>query len=191
MTGDRGFTIAETAVSLAIVSVVMTSLTSFFVATTRVTRQQNDAEVAAQVATAAMTRVRSVKGSSLLYGRDATTSHQQWLNPVAGVAAHLADSTEAWDATAATGGGPLAPLPTTPQPMTAGGLTFQQSWYVGSCWQAANGPCDTSNSLGDVPLLRVVVAVTWPGAGCPAGTCSYVRSTLASPAGDPVFIAGQ
>ena len=189
---EEGSTILETAVALAIVCLVMTSLTSFFVITTRVTRQQNNTEVGIQVATAAMSRVRSIKGSSLVYGRDATTSHQQWNSPVAGAASHLADTTEVWDTTAAAGSGALAPLPTTPQPVTAGGVTYQQSWYVGSCWQAAaTGVCDTTKGSGDVPMQRVVVAVTWASADCSAGICSYVRSTLISPAADPVFNLNQ
>jgi prepilin-type N-terminal cleavage/methylation domain-containing protein len=191
MTTEDGFTLVETSVSLTIVGIVMASLTSFFITTTRITRQQNETEVATQVAAAAMSRVRGIKGSSLAYGRDATTSHQQWATPMAGVAPYLADSTETWDPNAAAGNGPSAPLPTTPQPATAGGITYQQSWYLGSCWQAATGVCDTTNGTGDVPQLRVVVAVTWPGADCPGDTCAYVRSTLVSPADDPVFVTGQ
>lgn len=189
---EGGFTIVETSVALAIVGLVMASLTSFFVTTMRITRQQNDTEGAVQVSTAAMSRVRSIKGSSLVYGRDAASSHQQWNNPVAGVAPHLSGSVETWDDTAASGRGPLAALPTTPQPTTADLGDYQQSWYVGECWQnVTTGVCDTTKSKDDLHLLRVVVAVTWADVDCAAGVCSYVRSTLVSPADDPVFILNQ
>jgi len=185
---DAGSTIIETAVSLSVVSVVLASLTAFFVVSVRITRQQNNTEVAAQVATAAMTRVRGISGSSLVYGRDGTSSHQQWISPVAGAAAYLTDSTEIWDPKAAAGSGANAALPTTPEPITAGGVVYQQSWYVGSCWQdSAGGVCDTTQGTGDAPMTRVVVAVTWPDTACPAGTCSYVKATLISTAADPVF----
>jgi hypothetical protein len=42
---------------------------------------------------------------------------------------------------------------------------------------------------GAVRMLRIVVAITWTGRGCASSTCSYVTSTLVSPASDPAFPA--
>lgn len=188
---EGGFSLVETAISMVLVGLVMASLTSFFTITTKATRQQNNTEVATGLATSAMSRVRGIKGSSLVYGRDATSSHQQWNNPVTGVAPYLDDSTEIWDPKAAAGSGPDAALPTTPETADADGVTYQQSWYLGSCWQSdATGVCDPTKSADEVQMVRVVVAVTWADAACPAGSCGYVRSTLVSPAADPVFNTG-
>ena len=191
MTGDRGFTIVESAVSIALVGIVMTAATSFFVINTRVGREQNDTDIAVNLAIDALSRVRSIRGSSLPYGRDAAASHLQWNSPAPGVAAYQADSVETWDPAASAGSGSTALLPTDPVTTAVGGLTYSQNFYVGKCWQSdATGACGPAAGTGDVPMFRVIVAITWPdAAACPATICSYVTATLvSSAAADPVFL---
>jgi len=191
MTGDRGFSIVESAVSIAVVSIVMTAVTSFFVINTRVGREQNDTDVAVNLAIGALSRVHSIRGSSLPYGRDVAASHLQWNSPAPGVAAYQADSVETWDPTAPAGSGSTALLPTDPITTTVGSLTYSQNFYVGQCWQSgATGACGPAAGPGDVPMFRVIVAITWADpAACPAALCSYVTATLvSSAAADPVFL---
>jgi hypothetical protein len=89
--------------------------------------------------------------------------------------------------------GASAPLPTTAQTVTLGGVRYSQSWYLGRCWQPpAGGDCGATQPAGAVELVRVVVAVTWPDRHCAAGTCSYVTATLVSGASrEPVFDPDQ
>jgi hypothetical protein len=83
-------------------------------------------------------------------------------------------------------------LPTTQTVQTlvnARTLNFTQSFYVGLCWQN-RGAGDTCTKPGVgtipatmIPMLRVVVAVTWPSSRCPVNSdhvnrCSYVTDTL-------------
>jgi hypothetical protein len=63
-----------------------------------------------------------------------------------------------------------------------------QNYYLGKCWlTTSSGICNTVAGTGDLPMYRVVVAVTWNEQGCPATGCAYVVSALASYAADPVF----
>jgi type II secretory pathway pseudopilin PulG len=189
---DRGFLLLEAAVAMAIIMIVMTAVTSFFVVTVRINREQQNAQVAAQVAGSGMALVYSVRGSAVITGRDAASSTAQWNALTSGVTPYLSGTVEAWDAAAATGSGPTATLPTTPQDTTVRGVTFHVSWYIGSCWQpAAGGTCAQTVTAGAVPMYRIVVAVTWTEAGCASSLCTYAHSVLISNANtDPVFNPG-
>jgi len=189
---DSGFVLLEAAIAMALIMVVMTAVTSFFVATMRVNREQQSAEVAAQVATSGMALVHSVRGPSLVYGRDAVSSNTQWNALTPTVTSYLTGSVEAWDPSAAAGSGATATLPTTPQDTTVGGQIYHMSFYIGSCWQpAAGGACGQASTGGAVPLYRIVVAVTWTEAACANSLCTYADATLASSvATDPVFNPG-
>ncbi|MEU4625405.1 putative Ig domain-containing protein [Actinoplanes sp. NPDC023801] len=91
--------------------------------------------------------------------------------------------------------GTSAGLPTTAVEATINGVPFQMNWYLGMCRTklGSGGTCDNPEAAdpepgrADVPLLRVVIAVTWPGRDCPGGACAYVTSTLVSASGDLVF----
>lgn len=186
---DAGFTLVETIMSVFVIGVVMAALTSFFVTSMAVVGQQSGVQVATQVATSLTSKVRSMRGSALATGRDKTTSDAQWASPVTGVAPYLVDMTEAWDASAAAQAGLTAPLPTVVVPVLINNVAFQQSVYLGRCWQAlAGGVCGATAATGPVPFFRVVVAVTWRERRCPTGSCSYVTSTLVSSAAtEPLF----
>ena len=186
---DGGFTLVETIVALTIIGIVMTAAIPFLVTTQRITRQQDRSDSAAQLATAAMSRVRSIKGSSLVSGRDAATSDEQWSNAPSGVAPYLANITVASDPTASIGSGPHASLPTVPTPITVGGDSYEQHYYVAHCWRPTSGGLCGVDRQSAVPLLKVIIAVTWTDNACPDDTCSYVTATLADPnPRDPVFV---
>lgn len=187
---ESGFTLVETIVALAIIGIVMAAVTPFLATTQRITRQQDHSDTAAQLATAAMTQVRSIKGSALVAGRDASTSAAQWNSPPAGVAPYLAGTTMASDPKAPTGNGRRASLPTAPTATTVGGIAYEQHYFVGQCRRSATtGLCVASGPATDVPLLKVVVVATWRDTACP-DTCSYVTATLVDPnPRDPEFIS--
>jgi type II secretory pathway pseudopilin PulG len=189
---DHGFMLLEAAVAMALILVVMGAVTSFFLASVKVARQQRNAEVAAQIATSGMSTVHSMRGSTLINGRDSASSQTQWSALTPAVTAYLGSSVEAWDSVAAAGSGPTAALPTTPQDTIVRGLTYHTSWYIGSCRQpTAGGPCDQTAAAGFVPMYRVVVAVTWSDAACENSTCTYADAALVSSAPtDPVFNTG-
>ena len=189
---DGGFVILEAVVAIALIMVVMTAVTSFFVVTIKVNREQQNAQVAAQIATSGMALVHSVRGPAVISGRDAASSTTQWNALSSAVSSYLTGSVMASDTAAATGSGPTATLPTIPVDTTVGGLTYHMSWYIGSCRQpAAGGDCNQTSTAGAIPMYRVVVAVTWAETACANFLCTYADATLASSvATDPVFNPG-
>jgi Tfp pilus assembly protein PilV len=190
---DGGFVLLEAAIAIALIMVVMTAVTSLFVAAMKVGREQQSTQVAAQIATSGMALVHSVRGPALTNGRDEASSTTQWNTLTPAVTSYLTGSVMAWDRNAATGSGPTAILPTTPQDTTVRGLPYHMSWYIGSCWQpAAGGDCGPLSTGGAVPMYRVVVAVTWTDTSCANALCTYADATLASSvATDPVFNPGS
>ena len=115
--------------------------------------------------------------------------------------ANAADATKApwlaWDLalTAASSAGATAGLPTAPIDVSVNSIRYLQNWYLGVCRQqfGTGGACtspdapDPDPSRADVPMLRAVVAVTWPDRGCAGGRCTYVTSTLVSTTDDATF----
>ncbi|OLB65213.1 MAG: hypothetical protein AUI10_07755 [Actinobacteria bacterium 13_2_20CM_2_72_6] len=182
---DEGFTLVEVIVSIALMSIVMTALTTFFVTTVSATGQQSGRQAAIQLAQDAVELARAVKGSALLTGRDKCGACAA---PVTGVAPYLAD-VEEWDYPT----GATAQLPTTATGADANGIHYLQNWYVGKCWQPiAGGACQSDPGTGPVLFYRVIAAVTWPERHCPGGTCSFVTSTLVTSALDsPLFNSNE
>lgn len=184
---DAGFTLIEVIISVMLIGIVMTSLSTFLVSTMAISSQQSGKQVAIQLAEDATDVVRSLRGSALAVGRDATSSHTQWNAPVTGVAAYQADMTEYWENAAVAGSGATAALPTTPVSVVVNGITFRKYWYLGKCWQPSGGGACTTTA-GYAEFYRVVVAVTWTEKRCPSATCSYVTSVLVSTgSSEPVF----
>jgi len=186
---DAGFTLVELLVAIMLIGIVMTALTSFFVSTMTITSQQGGKQAAVQLADDATERVRAMRGSSILAGRDQASSSNQWSNPVAGVAPHLAGMQLAFDPAAAFPAGATATLPTSPESNTVNKVRYDQHWYVGRCWQStAGGDCGATQTAGSVEFFRVVLAVTWTANHCAGATCAYVTATLvSSAAGEPLF----
>jgi prepilin-type N-terminal cleavage/methylation domain-containing protein len=204
---DDGFTLLETLISIAMISLVTTSLTMFFTQSHAATALQSQNQLANQVASAAMDRVSLLPGTALVAGRPATCVAKQWATPVPEVSTYLSQMTQVADVSLGTVACPTAPnaitallgtesLPTVNTVLsTVNGapMTFTQNFYVGLCWQTPTDnslcrkPAGTMPST-TVPMLRVVIAVTWSSARCPTPTpatvpatpptCSYVTDTL-------------
>ncbi len=180
-TGDAGFTLIESVVSLAIIGLVMAALSAFFIRGTSTNLRQGDMQAAVRVATDAMEQARLLQGAALVAGRSQAAVTTQWVAP--GVAPYL-DPTKTlmvWDDPPLQ---PSATLPTAPQRVSVGGIdtVFEQSWYVGKCWKQRNGdecevvPVHARDGL--VALYRVVVAITWRSNACSANLCSFVTAML-------------
>jgi type II secretory pathway pseudopilin PulG len=189
---DQGSSLIEFMVAIAVISIVMSALTSFFVTAVSTTSAQSGKQVAVQLADDAVERVRAIQGAAVAVGRDQTSADDQWAHPVVGVTSYLATMQETWDATAAYPAGATAPLPTTARSVSVNGISFDENWYVGKCWQPpAGGACAATQTGGYTEFFSVVVAVTWSERHCTANTCSYVMSTLVNDAGsEPVFGSG-
>ncbi|WP_307872953.1 putative Ig domain-containing protein [Paractinoplanes ovalisporus] len=182
---DDGFTMIEVLVSIAIISVVMLSLASFFVISMRIIHLQGDRQAAIQAAGDAMERVRGLQVSAMLTGRDQASSLTQWANPAAGVAGLLTDTME-YDESALPGSGPAAPLPTTYRSLRLSGIEYRQNWYIGSCVSKNNGTCGKGGNGPE--FYRVIIAVTWTDKYCRNDACSYVTSELiAKNTEEPLF----
>ncbi|MEU8662571.1 Ig domain-containing protein, partial [Actinoplanes philippinensis] len=121
-----------------------------------------------------------------------------WAAPLDAVSGMLAGAVTdiAYDGDAADGAGATAKLPTTPLEQTLNGLIYRQHFYIGGCVRpsATASECVSASAAATagksavIPFYRVIVAVTWPGRLCPAGTCSYVTSSLiGSRTEEPVF----
>ena len=181
-TDDDGFTLVETLISIAVIGVVMTSLTAFFTNSLSIDNQQRGKQAAAQILDDAMERVRSLKGSGITAGRDQSSSDTQWTGAPTPVQNYLGDMAEAYDSTAPGGSGSTAALPTAPLPVTVNGLTFYENFYIGECFQPlAGGACvKTAALVTDIELFRVVVHVTWSEKHCPNNGCSLIATSLIS-----------
>ncbi|EXG81052.1 putative Ig domain-containing protein [Cryptosporangium arvum] len=187
---DDGFTLAELLVAMSVVTIVMTSLGTFFTATVTRTAAQGNVSTAVQLVSDGLERARAIRGASLVTGRDRTATLQQWSAADSVVSPLLATMQQAYDPNP---DGRAALLPATPVPVTIDGLGYTQSWYIGSCWQLrSGGDCTAVSSLGAAEFYRVVVEVTWPHRNCAGNLCTRVGTTLvSSTAADPLFVSGQ
>jgi prepilin-type N-terminal cleavage/methylation domain-containing protein len=200
--GDGGFTLVEVLVAIVVIGVVMSAVAPFLVQSVVVVSQQRDQQVAVQVANDALERARALRGASLLTGRDEQATADQWALGTASaeVKPYLDGMARDWDHLAVAGNGLKASLPTSPNPVTIGGVVYQQNWYVGRCWQAKADSAQAKVTVGDclpatsdptdAPFFRIVVAVTWPQKSCTGG-CVYVASTLVSIGVDAIFDLNQ
>ncbi len=186
--GDDGFTMIELIMAMTIIAIVMAAFSTFFITTVYATSRQSTSQAATQLGDDAIERARAIKGSSLISGRDKTSSDAEWSSPVPGVAAFLSGLQEAYDSSVTTGGA-TAPLPTTYRQATINNLVYNQYWYIGSCWRTTSSTaCTSTNPAGGTVAncaaspnycqYQVVAAITWPNKSCAASLCSYVTSTL-------------
>lgn len=168
---EGGFTLIEVLVALGLMTAVIASLGVFFSSSIGTSRYQSQTQAATRIAEGGMERARGLGGAALLAGR-AQCGTCADVSSFAGN--YLADSVR-WDApiTAATTGVPYADQP---DAITVDGTTFQRYWLVGKCWQAATGGTCSTNSALAVPMVRMVVAVTWSDPTCAAGQC--VRAAI-------------
>lgn len=195
---DDGFTLVEVVVALGLLSVVATSALSMFVASMEHADGQRERQVAVAVVNDAVERIHSVR-STVTSTTPQTVAGLAGTGQVGGLTSGRtpsdvatawnatsfpgkADTRPAWDAN--TPAGPLAvPLSV---PSQVGGTTYTTTTLVGTCTlaTAAGGACSLTGS-GPV-VQRVVVVVTWTGAGC-SPTCSATSSSLVDGHSDPTW----
>ncbi|WP_327008901.1 putative Ig domain-containing protein [Dactylosporangium sp. NBC_01737] len=200
---DAGFSLVETLTSIAIIGVVMTALTTFFVSTTTTLNKERGLQTAVRVAHDGVDLVKSLPGSSIVSGRGAKDVAEQIRQLKDGeipglgnldVQGLLDTMTPASDSRLGTLGVNASPvLPTLADPAIVNNTTFKRYYFVGSCKMPLGGTvCSLLSPPGTLlNFYRVVVAVTWPNdRACAStdGVCSYVTQTMVSAAAtDPVF----
>ena len=181
---DDGFTIVEVMVALALISAMMATLGTYFVAATRTSRYQAQVQTATRLAQTGMEAARGYGGPTLLVGRARCGA-------CAGASGfdalgYLADTVR-WDAPVAAET-PTVPLPDVAERTEVNGVVYQRFYFVGRCWQAAGGGDCGADATLPAAMVRLVVGVTWHSADCRADRCARAATSLfsADPT-DPVF----
>jgi type II secretory pathway pseudopilin PulG len=178
-----GFTLIEVMVALLILMIVSLSLVGLFLGAVRATqglRLQQNGEF---VADSAMEQVHRYKPQTIVAGRDATDATTQWSAAPSKVTSELGSMPLADDASASTGSGASAELPTTTQTVLYDGESYHVNYYVGVDAQASGdtspGPAPDCETYAKANLVDVVVAVSWqPQTGPPQ---YFTVSTLIDP----------
>lgn len=195
-TGDDGFVLLESVIAIAVVTVVMTALTTFFVTTMSSASHQRSQQVAIQLADGAVQQARALGPIGAVAGRTLEHVNSQWeLAPASTtpVSTWLASMNKANDTTTPVPA--AASLPTTPVDQVVNGLHYGVNYFVGSCWRSGDdtgdsAPCGTTTSgttTSAVQYVRTVIAVTWSDRSCTASLCVYVTATLLNGTADPTF----
>lgn len=200
--GDEGFTLVEVVMSLLLLAVTMGALGPFFVNGLLHVAQQSAKQAAVELAGAAVEQVRALDGRSLVTGRGQQRSTEQWAGAPALVQPYLAGMKLAWDDGAAPAAGDDAAIPTATRTVTVQRTPYSRTIFLGECdvYVGGSGVAGTggrcvnpdvvpppADSTRDLQFYRVVVLVTWPERACPAGTCSYLTTTLIARANEPTF----
>ncbi|WP_432829939.1 putative Ig domain-containing protein [Dactylosporangium sp. CA-092794] len=198
---DDGFSLVETLTAIAVMGVVMTALTTFFVSATNTVNKQRGRQMAIRIASDGIELVKSMNGPSLAAGRGAQAVAEQFKNdkvPGLDLAALQLTMVPATDPGAA-GKSPVLPLD---EAVPVNDAVFTRHYFVGTCVMdprlAGNAPCGVSALVANpLSFYRVVVAVTWQNTrACTSdstqrGVCSYITDTLVAAATtDPVFNPG-
>jgi len=177
---------------MALLAIIMAALTVFAITVTNSTSYQRQRQGAIQLATTQLDLIRGMTPADLEVGRRLTDVTAQFAGAPAAVSPWLTAMTPAVDLTATDAQPAALPVTTT---ATVNSTVMTATTYLGFCALASGGTgseCTKPVSgAGDTGTLRAVVAVTWPGGRCPAGTCTYTTATLVSTAADPVFALNQ
>jgi prepilin-type N-terminal cleavage/methylation domain-containing protein len=204
---DEGFTLIEVLVSVAMIGMVMASVTAFFVSSMRLTTRQGQQQTAARLILDGIEKARSLRGPALISGRQACSVSACASAVATGVSAFL-DSPSTTSAVRfdSSAGAPKLPVPVVPQvadypagaaktTMIAVGSLFElddiqylRNFYIESCRQSATGGVCNQTLANPVLYYRVVVSVSWRSRDCPSGICSEATPTLVSSnTADPTF----
>src|SRR3954454_166736 len=165
--GDDGFLLLESIVSIAIITIIMAALTAFFTDSVHATDLQRSKQTAVQVADAAVDSLRAIPATDLVTGRDAASVSTEFTAPPARVSPWLtiAQMSRDSDGTAAAGSGATAVVPTSAKTTTLNGTAYKGTKYVGSCSAPIgdSASCLSTNptTAGYVTYVRGVVAVEW------------------------------
>ena len=177
---------------MALLAIIMAALTVFAITVTNSTSYQRQRQGAIQLATTQLDLIRGMTPADLEVGRRLTDVTAQFAGAPAAVSPWLTAMTPAVDLTATAAQPAALPVTTT---ATVNSTVMTATTYLGFCALASGGTgseCTKPVSgAGDTGTLRAVVAVTWPGGRCPAGTCTYTTATQVSTAADPVFALNQ
>lgn len=173
---ESGFTLIETLIAVAILALLFPMFLSAATSGTQAGNQGRVRQVASVLADTAVDYTRAIDPTQLLNGRSAgsATSTPHGVSLV---------NTDQYDQTAGT---PSVPLSSN---SVIDNYHFTTQTFMGVCYLQqgqASSACNTTSS--GAPMVRVVVAVSWPARGvCPANTCDYVTSSLISTGTDPQF----
>jgi type II secretory pathway pseudopilin PulG len=197
---DAGFTLVEAVVALVLLSTVMSALAVQFIGGVKHMNALQRRQVAVQVAGQALEAVRAASVApgpdgcvKLLQGRGQAAADDQWADAPADFTG-ITD--EVWASNLCTGPmvlpwqGLPGPVGTVTNPVVVGGQAYAVQTYIGTCLlDATRSSCLRSSAVpaGGPVLYRVLVEVTWTGAGCSTGTCSYTATTLIDTSADPTF----
>lgn len=167
--------------AISLTTLLLGALGTFFAHSISLTSQERAQETASQVATSTMERLRSLPPSDLLTGS---------------VSARISDTPAAVkpyldQMNPATVSGTVATVPTAASTPTLNGVTFSVTVYLGRCVMAGITSTTCVQGSTGVGYLRAVTAVSWSGAACGSGTCTFVTSSLISLAADPTFNSSQ
>ncbi|WP_433050271.1 putative Ig domain-containing protein [Dactylosporangium sp. CS-033363] len=193
---DEGFTLVETLTSIAIMGVVMTALTTFFVSTTNTINKERGLQMAIRLASDGVELVKSLPSTSLALGRSITDATKQLTGNPAGL--NLTSMAPVFDPKLKNLTDVSSATPTLKfsEVVPINDAVFTRRWILGSC--AMNPAVITGASCvlpsllsiaNPLPYYRVIVAITWQNSrACAGGECSYVTDTLvAANTTDPVF----
>jgi prepilin-type N-terminal cleavage/methylation domain-containing protein len=207
-TADEGFTLIEVLVSVAMIGMVMASVTAFFVNSMRLTQRQGQQQTAARLILDGVETARSFKGPAILTGRRACSVTTCTSAVASGAAAFLSSpsTTSSARMDSSDGTAALLPIPVVPQStdypagatktamlangslIELDGIQFLRNYYVETCRQPTGGGLCDQTAANPVLFYRVVVAVTWRTKECPSGVCSEITPTLVSSnTVDPTF----
>jgi prepilin-type N-terminal cleavage/methylation domain-containing protein len=177
---DGGFTLIESLVSIAVISVLMASLGTYFIGTMKASRKQGQVQTAVRIAQAGMEAARGSGGPSLLVGRAQCGS---CLNVSTFDPGYLL-YTQQWDAAPAQPVTPTVPLPSgsvLPVPVVVNEIEYYRYFFVGKCWTPdLGGTCGATATATSVPMIRLVVGVTWTEPSCPGAMCIRAATALFS-----------
>ncbi len=173
---SNGFTLVETVIAVAILALLFPMFLSAATSGTQAGNQGRIRQVATVLADTALDFTRAIDPSQLLDGRSSG-------GPATLPAGVNLTNTDQYDDSAGT---PAVPLSTT---TVIDNYTFTTQTFMGVCYlqlAAAGASCTTTSSAA--PMVRAVVAVSWPAKGvCPGNVCDYVTSSLISTGADPKF----